>query len=454
MDRQLLAMLLSMFLTNALGLFVYGGIFAYSFKRRRYFVLRVVGAILAIGGIATGMAFGAHAAFVTGWGVSLEHVEEMRIVANLMALLMSTGALFFAYKEKPSLILFAVVAASASHSIAANLYECITTATNINSVYFTIYNGYEPLSFVLYYAIHISTILVVYFLLARVFAKAGKLFDKKNNSSIIGAFVIYSYIIVAIQGCQVFNNHFNGSNLDALPLMFNGIMIIVDVFFIFCQRFLLVWAKTSQEKEEAERFFESYKKQTEAQLANMELINIKCHDMKHQLRSMLEKQSVDEEFIKEAQDVISVYDSQVKTGNDALDLLLTQKSLACSATKTELTVMIDGEALSFMSAQDINSFFGNAIDNALEYLTRVPEKNRFIRISSKKVGEMMSIRIENYCTNDITFNKSGLPQTTKEDNGYHGFGTKSIQMVARKYSGDASFEREDDLFVMTAYFVV
>ena len=453
MDRQLLDMLLSMFLTNALGLVVYGGIFAYSFKRRTYFVLRIISALVVIGGIATGMAFGVHSAFVTGWAVNLEHVEEMRIVANLMALLMSTGALFFAYKEKPSLILFAVVAASASHSLAVNLYEAIINLTHLHSIFFTMYNGYEPLSFVIFYIAYIGVLIAVYFLLARAFAKANKSFDKKVNHSIVGAFVIYSYIIVAIQGCQVFNNNFNGSDLDTLPLVFNGIMIIIDVFFIFCQRFLLVWAKTSQEKEETERFFESYKEQTEAQLANMELINIKCHDMKHQLRSMLEKQSVDEEFIKEAQDVISVYDSQVKTGNDTLDLLLTQKSLACSATKTELTVMIDGEALDFMSAQDINSFFGNAIDNALEYLTRVQEENRFIRISSKNVGEMFSVRIENYCDNDINFDKSGLPQTTKEDNGYHGFGTKSIQMVARKYSGDASFAREDNLFVVTAYFV-
>ena len=116
--------------------------------------------------------------------------------------------------------------------------------------------------------------------------------------------------------------------------------------------------------------------------------------------------------------------------------------------------MLDGEALSFMSVQEINSFFGNAIDNAVEYLSFVDEEKRFIRISSFQNGSILTIRIENYCDTPLNFDKNGLPQTTKQDNGYHGFGTKSIQKIAQKYGGDASFMRQDDLFVVTAIFMI
>ena len=144
----------------------------------------------------------------------------------------------------------------------------------------------------------------------------------------------------------------------------------------------------------------------------------------------------------------------MQTGNDTLDTLLTQKSLVCEANKIQLTVMLDGGALSFMSVQEINSFFGNAIDNAVEYLSAVDEDKRFIRISSSRSGSIFTIRIENYCETDVRFRKNGLPETTKEDNGYHGFGTKSIKNIAVKYGGDASFTREDDLFIVTAIFML
>ena len=128
--------------------------------------------------------------------------------------------------------------------------------------------------------------------------------------------------------------------------------------------------------------------------------------------------------------------------------------MVCEAKKIQLTVMLDGEALSFMSVQEINSFFGNAIDNAVEYLLTVDEDKRIIRISSHQNGSMLTIRVENYCENDLKFGKNGLPLTTKGDNGYHGFGTKSIKTIAQKYGGDASFERTDDLFVVTALFML
>ena len=116
--------------------------------------------------------------------------------------------------------------------------------------------------------------------------------------------------------------------------------------------------------------------------------------------------------------------------------------------------MLDGSALSFMSAQEINSFFGNAIDNAIEYLLTVDEDKRFIRISSAQNGSIFTIRVENYCETALKFRTNGLPETTKDDNGYHGFGTKSIKTIAQNHGGDASFERQDDMFIVTAIFML
>ena len=454
MDSRLLDLLLTMFLTNALGVVLYCGLFAYSFKRRSHFTLRLFLSLLATGGIATGLAFGVYYGFKGGFETTLLHIEMIRIVANDLSLLTAIGAFAVCFKERPSLILFATVMGNAGHCLGSNLYEMLIQILHIDSIYLTMYRGYDWLSFMLYYAVHLSLFATLYYSCARTFAKTAKTFDKKINKSIVAAFVVFSYIMTGVQGSNVFNAAYNGTHLEAVSIMFHSILSLLYVSIIFILRAFLVWVHISHEKEAEKAFYDSYREKVELQEKNMDLINQKCHDMKHQIRTLLEGRNLDSEFIEETQNAIAIFDSQVQTGNATLDTLLTQKSLLCETNKIQLTVMIDGAILSFLSVQDINSFFGNAIDNAIEYLQSVEEEKRFIRISSLQQGSIFTIRVENYCETSLLFNKDGLPKTTKEDEGYHGFGTKSIRQIARKYGGDASFERKDDLFILTAIFML
>ena len=453
-SNKLLDMLLIMFITNALGVTIYCGLFAYSFKRRKGFWLRLSLSLLAIGGISTGIAFGLFYGFSHGIETSLRNIELIRMGGNILSLLMGVGALFLCFNEKPTLLLFAIIMGYAANSLGSNIYEMLIELTHSVSVFFMNQDGYDALSFSLFYATHLVVFFVLLFTCARTFAKTAKTVDKDISKSIIGMFVIFTFISAGIQGSNVFNAAYSGATLDAVSFTFHGIMALLYTVIIFALRFFLVWVHTSQEKESEKAFYDGYKEKVELQERNMELINLKCHDMKHQLRAMLEGQNLDEEFIQETQKAISIFDAQVKTGNETLDTLLTQKSLVCDAQKIQLTVMLDGDALSFLSVQEINSFFGNAIDNAVEYLLTVDEDKRIIRISSAQNGSMLTIRVENYCETDLKFRANGLPQSTKEDNGYHGFGTKSIKTIAQKHGGDASFERTDDLFVVTAIFML
>ncbi|MBQ3754788.1 MAG: sensor histidine kinase [Clostridia bacterium] len=453
-NRTLYIYLLAIYLTSALGVIIYCGLFSYSFKRRKFFVLRLILSIIVMGSITNSVAYGLYYGFTHGIETNLLNVELIRVVANVISLLLGIGTLFVCFNEKPTVILFAMIMGYACNGLGASAYAMFTGIIGIDTLYFAIYNDISPLSFGLFFAVHAVVFFALYFTCAREFAKTAKTIDKKVSQSIIGMFVFFTLIMTGIQGSNLFNTAYNESMLDAVAYTFNGIVALIYIIIIFSLRFILVWAHTTQEKEAEKAFYDSYKEKVELQAQNMELINLKCHDMKHQLRSMLEGQNLDSEFIEETQKAISIFDAQVKTGNDTLDTLLTQKSLLCDSQKIQLTIMLDGSALSFMSAQEINSFFGNAIDNAIEYLLTVDEDKRFIRISSAQNGSIFTIRVENYCETPLKFRANGLPETTKEDNGYHGFGTKSIKTIAQKYGGDASFERRDDLFVVTAIFML
>ena len=206
-----------------------------------------------------------------------------------------------------------------------------------------------------------------------------------------------------------------------------------------------------QKQEATENFSQHYKERVDKQQANMELVNKKLDDIKAQVATVISKYHIDKAILDElAQVSVDIFDSSIQTGNDALDVLLTQKSLILNQNGIKTTAMIEGKALDFMDVADVNVFFGNALDNAAEYLSKVDEEKRFIRISSTRNNSLLLVRIENYCETDVQFGKDGLPRSSKS--GSNSYGTHSIRAVAEKYGGNASFSLEGNLFVVTALF--
>lgn len=125
-----------------------------------------------------------------------------------------------------------------------------------------------------------------------------------------------------------------------------------------------------------------------------------------------------------------------------------KKAIECKKNDICFTYQIDGEALSFMKKTDISALLGNILDNAIEYLIKVEEKEK--RILNMKVFKnkgMVGMHIENFCNGKIDF-KNGLPISTKNDNFYHGFGTKSIKYIVNKYEGNTEISLKDNLYII------
>ena len=190
--------------------------------------------------------------------------------------------------------------------------------------------------------------------------------------------------------------------------------------------------------------------QYERSRENIELINQKCHDMKYQIRALrsLESSAARDEQIKEMERSIMIYDTAVKTGDPVLDTVLTEKSLFCEKHGITLTCMADGDGLRFMRSTDLYTILGNALDNAIEHVLTYPEQEkRAIQVSVLPKGGLHVIRVRNYCEQPPVF-ADGLPASTKEHNGYHGFGLKSIRMIAERYNGSISCSWQDHSFLL------
>lgn len=102
---------------------------------------------------------------------------------------------------------------------------------------------------------------------------------------------------------------------------------------------------------------------------------------------------------------------------------------------------------SFVEELDLYSLFQNALTNAINAVSALPEGvERFISLSSVRDGNMLTIHMENPCEDDIAF-VDGLPQT-KNDPDWHGFGMKSMNRIAEKYNGMLTAEQRGKMFFL------
>ena len=190
------------------------------------------------------------------------------------------------------------------------------------------------------------------------------------------------------------------------------------------------------------------RKQYELSKKTIDTINIKYHDLKHKLRDM----RLPAEEVESIKDAVRIYGSRIRTGNEALDVLLTENSLRCSEAGIRLTYMGNGADLGFMQVMDVYSLFGNAISNAVEAVEKLqdPEK-KIIDIVSECRGDLVSIHISNFFDGELRM-EDGMPLTSKtEEEGFHGYGMKSMKLIAEKYGGSLSASADGDLFTLDVY---
>jgi len=112
------------------------------------------------------------------------------------------------------------------------------------------------------------------------------------------------------------------------------------------------------------------------------------------------------------------------------------------------TCIADGKVLKNMDPIDLFTLFGNMMDNAIEAVEHLPKEERSISLSVKEELGMVLITEENPCQR--TKQENGRFQTTKEDKANHGYGIRSMEMVAKKYDGTLSADVKDDVFTLMA----
>lgn len=185
-----------------------------------------------------------------------------------------------------------------------------------------------------------------------------------------------------------------------------------------------------------------------------ELINIKCHDLKHQLQ-MLQTAGgkVTRQELGDMAQAIAVFDNQIQTGNQVLDTVLALKGLECEYAQIHFTCIAEGQVLEFLSVEQLYSLFGNAMTNAIEAVKKSDDQDkRVIHLEVARRKDLVFIHVENYCPDagQLTF-MDGLPETTKTDRINHGYGMRSMQLITEQLGGGMEVHVEKSMFHLNIF---
>lgn len=273
------------------------------------------------------------------------------------------------------------------------------------------------------------------------------MFGKKihNNETLIiedSRLLIISIILII---CTIILNLIYESFVKVSNLTLFIVGCLFDMVCCFLTLFIEFEMLKSKEISEAyiqmKTIWESEKKQLEISKENMDYMKILAHDLKHELNESTLLISKDK--VNELNRRIAAFGNSIKTGNDILDLVIAERTLIVQKENINLSIIADGSVLSNMKQSDCYSLFMNIMDNAIDAVKELPKDQREISLAVRESMGMILIHEVNPFKGTLNF-KDGLPQTTKRDSMYHGFGTKSIKGIVDSYSGDCEISIKDN----------
>lgn len=187
-------------------------------------------------------------------------------------------------------------------------------------------------------------------------------------------------------------------------------------------------------------------KQYEVSKESIDIINNRAHDLKKLISKFGDsKFLLTDEEIKQLKKHIEYYDKRCKTGNNALDTIINEKSFVFDSKKIKFNYAVDTNGLTIFTDFEIYTLFGNILDNAEEALVKCDVNDRYDELTITKKDNLLIIHNENYTKEDVKIKNNTL-FTSKKDTIYHGYGTNSIKETVKKHNGICTFSCADNIF--------
>ncbi|MCR5355459.1 MAG: ATP-binding protein [Lachnospiraceae bacterium] len=295
---------------------------------------------------------------------------------------------------------------------------------------------------ILYLGIHGLVCVFGYVFMARSMTKDGHYKIDAINSVWTGIMVLFLVLVMSLIS---FTRGFQ--HIHAIYA------IMACVLLLIMERSQIIASLEEEEFFERERLWEQKRMQYEISKDAMAVVNSNYHDIKHQIAAVNAMTDADRrhEALQRMEENIAIYDSVVHTENELLDIVLTEKRLACGRKHITMSCICDGKLLLFMDGLDLYTLMGNALDNAIEATEKLPENQRFISVKIQNKVGMTLVEISNPINQELNI-VDGKLRTTKKDKEGHGFGMRSMKEIVKRYDGIFEYKIYRNSFVLRLIF--
>lgn len=175
-------------------------------------------------------------------------------------------------------------------------------------------------------------------------------------------------------------------------------------------------------------------------LKNMQTVNRKCRELEQKIQQM--EQYLPEGFRNEAKSMIReaqlACDTVLKTGNDVLDLVLTEKKLLAETMQAQINCVADGKLLDFMETVDIYALFAYSLDTALEDVAQIADE-------SHRLVDLLVYESQNFAVINMSH---PLHTAMKKRNSLNNYKIMVIRRIAEKYHGMVCVETEEKFMTL------
>lgn len=196
-----------------------------------------------------------------------------------------------------------------------------------------------------------------------------------------------------------------------------------------------LFKKSAMQKEMAalNLLYDRQRQQYRVARQNVQIINRKCHELKVQIADLrkLRPDAGLEKSLDEAEQAARLYNADVHTGNEVLDVALTEKSLLCESHGIRLNCVADGGCLTFLDPADLYALFANALDPAIEAASRQTEADHAM------IDLLLYARQGFAVLNLVGPEDPGGSKAASRDE------FKVVRRIAQKYSGTATAENRE-----------
>lgn len=251
-------------------------------------------------------------------------------------------------------------------------------------------------------------------------------------------FVILTGSVITIIQPDLQYYLFVGTLFVFLLILLNLVLLM---YFIHCKE---IEYNNNIDLTRMESDYKYYKGKMEDNLRLQETL----HDFKNHLL-ILEGNITSEEkseYINHLEEEILAYDNKYDTSNNYLNIILNEKAKTAKEANILFDFQMSIKNLDFFQPEDICSFFGNVLDNAIEACQKTEIScNRFIKIRISPKNNFIIIAVSN-SSPYLNINT----KTVKDDSLLHGHGLKNIRKCISKYNGTVQLKNQDNIFYLFA----